>query len=172
MAEHFYKFKGKLNKKLVKLKIEIQKIKQLRNQFLKVNGLLDDGMIYYDFTINPKLTSEQISLLNIPEKELKKNGEPRKDSKTMKEFVEGYHQYLKDNQINLNSDPDRDFNNQFRYLYKFDGSMRQEFNHSTMVYGGTLYCKGSELENHEDIEEIKGLEFYEVLEKLRNEYKS
>ncbi len=45
MAEHFYKFKGKLNKKLVKLKIEIQKIKQLRKQFLKVNGLIDDGMI-------------------------------------------------------------------------------------------------------------------------------
>lgn len=172
MAEHFYKFKGDLNKKLVNFAVETQKIRQLRNKFLKVNNLLKNGMPYYDFTINPKLTSEQLSLLNIPEKELKKNGEPRKDSKTMKEFVEGYHQLLKDNQIDLNFDPDREFNDEFRNLYKFDGSIRQEFNHSTMVYSGTLYCKGSELEKHKDIEEIKGLEFYEVLEKLRNEYNS
>lgn len=83
MAEHFYKFKGDLNKKLVNFAVETQKIRQLRNKFLKVNNLLKNGMPYYDFTINPKLTSEQLSLLNIPEKELKKNGEPRKDSKTI-----------------------------------------------------------------------------------------
>lgn len=172
MTEHFYKFRGRLNDDLVKLAIQTHKIKHLRNKFLKANGLLKNGMPYYDFTINPKLTSEQLSLLNIPEKELKKNGEPRKDSKTMKNFIEKYHQLLKDNQIDLNNDPDRDFNNEFRDLYKLNGFIHQEFNHSTMVYNDTLYCKGSELKSHKDIKEIKGLEFYEVLEKLRNEYKS
>ena len=47
MAEHFYKFKGDLNKKLVNLAVETQKIRQLRNKFLKVNNLLKDGMPYY-----------------------------------------------------------------------------------------------------------------------------
>ena len=165
MTEQFYKFKDELNQKMVYLTKQKQLIRDLRNQFLKEHDLLYDGIPYYDFMIDLELTSEQIDLLDIPAKELKQNGQPRKDSKTMKTLKQKYYDYLEQHDIDITIKPDRELSLKLMSLYEIGSSIRNGYSNKSFIHNDTFYYNGSPLIDHDDIITIDGLEYYQALNK-------
>lgn len=160
---NFYKFKGKLNEKMVKAYHEVKKVKKLRNQFMKDKGLFKNGINFYDFTTIPRLTPQQIQLLNIPEKELKTDGMPRKGSKTYKAFVDEYQQMLKDNNVLL--DDSAYMTIRFR-LHDLMENPFGEVSYQHFVRDDIFYCGSNRtLKEHEDVIKIKGSEYHKALER-------
>ena len=159
---YFYKLKGDLNNEFLELEKGKSKLSIFRNKFLKNKGLLEEGMSYYQFYDKIKLTADQVEKLDIPDKELKQDGTPRKNSKTMKDLQKEYTKYLKDNDVDLSLDYNRlgfmymDLIGVFGIRISY-----QHFNHNDTVY----FSSSEKLEkDNKDIIEINGSEYYKVLE--------
>ena len=162
---YFYKLKGNLNNEFLELEKGKSKLSIFRNKFLKSKGLLEEGMSYYQFYDKIKLTDSQTEKLDIPKKELKQDGTPRKNSKTMKDLQKEYINYLKSNDVDLSLDY-----NSLGFMYMdLIGVFGTRISYQHFNHNDTVYFSSSEKvqNNNKDIIEINGSEFYKVLEELK-----
>lgn len=164
MSDYFYKFKDTLNEKLLKyLKLE-EKVNDVRDNFLENKGLLEHGMSYYKFVFEPMLTYEQVRKLDIPKSELKKNGEPRKDSKTMKAFNKEYQDELVKNNLNLRKNPKEEIRWTIHNLFEMNGTSFR-FSYAYFSRKETVYLKSNApLKEHKNVIAIRGSELYQAFE--------